>query len=319
MAHGLFSLLDCSLVASIRCYAFAFHRQFSFVTQIFVLPMDSPNLNVLVSTFDGLGLPPTLVVRVPSSTSVAKLRDEIDQRLPALDSRLIVTTLSNRQLPENSRAPISTYLSSSQDEFLSLRLSVPLCGGKGGFGSQLRAAGGRMSSRKKRHDDNGSSRNLDGRRLRSVNEAKALAEYLAIKPDMDKKEKERRRERWEQIVQQAEEKEHEIKNGGKGKLEGKWVDAKDESSERTRDAVAAAMKAGGYTDNLLGTSHGSGSSSKQSNPPSEEDQLSASSSESPPPAEPASADKGKGKAKATAFFGFDEDDEFMSSDDEEEE
>ena len=155
-----------------------------------------------------------------------------------------------------------------------------------------------MSSRKKRHDDNGSSRNLDGRRLRSVNEAKALAEYLAIKPDMDKKEKDRRRERWEQIVQQAEEKEHEIKNGGKGKLEGKWVDAKDESSERTRDAVAAAMKAGGYTDNLLGTSLGSGSSSKQSNPPSEEDQSSASSSESPPPTEPALVDKGKGKAKA---------------------
>jgi len=48
-----------------------------------------------------------------------------------------------------------------------------------------------MSSKRKRNqgEDNGSSRNLDGRRLRTVNEAKALAEYLAIKPDMAKREK----------------------------------------------------------------------------------------------------------------------------------
>ncbi|TQS32452.1 hypothetical protein Golomagni_07230, partial [Golovinomyces magnicellulatus] len=174
------------------------------------------------------------------------------------------------------------------------------------------------SSRKKRHDDNGSSRNLDGRRLRSVNEAKALAEYLAIKPDMDKKEKERRRERWEQIVQQSEDKESQIKHGGQGKLEGQWVEDKEESSERTRDAVLAAMKAGSYTDNLLGTSQGS-SSSKQSNEKSEDDQESASSSESPPPADVTAKEKGKGKGKAAGatFFGFDEDDEFMSSDEEE--
>lgn len=277
--------------------------------------MAPKNLNVLVSTFSGLGLPPTIVLRASPSTTVKDLREDIEERLPTLDSRLVITTLSNRELPEVSEAPLSTYLSSSDDEFLSLRLGIPLCGGKGGFGSQLRAAGGRMSSRKKRHDDNGSSRNLDGRRLRSVNEAKALAEYLAIKPDMDKKEKDRRRERWEQIVQQAEDKESEIKYGGKGKLEGQWVEDKDESSERTRDAVLAAMKAGSYTDNLLGTSQDS-SSSKQSNDKSEDEQESASSSESPPPTETVDKDKGKGKAAGATFFGFDEEDEFMSSDEE---
>ena len=53
-----------------------------------------------------------------------------------------------------------------------------------------------MSKKKKNQqgEDNGSSRNLDGRRIRTVNEAKALAEYLAIKPDMDRKEKEKRKE-----------------------------------------------------------------------------------------------------------------------------
>ncbi|RBQ65695.1 hypothetical protein FVER53590_04938 [Fusarium verticillioides] len=277
------------------------------------------NVNVLVTSFAGLGLPPTLVLPLASSTTVTELRQRIDDRLPTTQSRLILTTLSNNQLPASSDSPISSYLSTADDEFLSLRLAVPLCGGKGGFGSQLRAAGGRMSSRKKKsQEDHGSSRNLDGRRLRTVNEAKALAEYLAIKPEMEKKEKEKRRERWEQIVQMSEEKEAEIKSGSKSRLDGQWVEDKEESSERTREAVLAAMKAGNYKDNLLGTSHDS-SSTQPSNDQSgsDEDKGTSSDQSTPLPVEGAKADKGKGKA--TTFFGFDEDDEFMSSDDEDEE
>lgn len=178
-----------------------------------------------------------------------------------------------------------------------------------------------MSSRKKKsQEDHGSSRNLDGRRLRTVNEAKALAEYLAIKPEMDKKEKEKRRERWEQIVQASEEKEAEIKSGGKGRLDGKWVEDKEESNERTREAVIAAMKAGNYKDNLLSTSQGS-SSSAQSNSRSESEvEENASSKESTPPLERDTKAKSKAVAPsrgpAKGFFGFDEDDEFMSSDSE---
>lgn len=275
--------------------------------------MESPTLNVLVTTFGGLGLPPTLVVRASPSTTITALRHQIDEKLPETDSRLILSTISNRQLPENSQAPLSTYLSSSSDDFLSLRLSVPLCGGKGGFGSQLRAAGGRMSSRKKRNDENNLSRNLDGRRLRTVNEAKALAEYLAIKPEMDKAEKEKRKARWEEIVQQAEDKEAEIKNGSsKAGMSSQWIEDKDESNEKTREAVLAAMKSGKYTDNLLGTSHDSASSKKTTSSSDDEGKESESSAESPPPVASLPLDKGKGKA--TAFFGFDEDDEFMSSD-----
>jgi hypothetical protein len=172
-----------------------------------------------------------------------------------------------------------------------------------------------MSSRKKKtQDDHGSSRNLDGRRLRTVNEAKALAEYLAIKPEMDKKEKEKRRERWEQIVQTSEAREAEIKSGGKGRLDGKWVEDKEESSERTRDAVLAAMKAGNYKDNLLSSSHESGSTERSDSQSGNEEEEKNSSKASTPPSEHQKSDKGK--AKARTFFGFDEDDEFMSSDEE---
>ncbi|KFA50234.1 hypothetical protein S40293_03356 [Stachybotrys chartarum IBT 40293] len=271
-------------------------------------------LNVLVSTFQGLGLPPTLILPVPASTSVTSLREHISDRLPGGESRLILTTVSNKQLPVTSDTPISTYLSTAENDVLSLRLSVPLCGGKGGFGSQLRAAGGRMSSRKKKRnqDEHASSRNLDGRRLRTVTEAKALAEYLAIKPEMDKKEKEKRRERWQQVLDMTEQKEAEIKNGGKGRLDGKWVDDKEESNERTRDAVLAAMKSGNYKDNLLSTSQGSASTEQSKDQSASDEEGKSSSSEvTPPPAQ----DKGKGKART--FFGFDEDDEFMSSDEDE--
>jgi hypothetical protein len=167
-----------------------------------------------------------------------------------------------------------------------------------------------MSSKRRKNqgDDNGSSRNLDGRRLRTVNEAKALAEYLAIKPEMANREKEERRKRWEQVVELAERREEEIRSGNKGKVDGKWVEDKEEANERTREAVLAAMKAGGYSDNLLGTSLGAASTSS-----SEEDVMGGTSSkDTTPPSEPQS------KPKAKTFFGFDDDDEFMSDDEENE-
>jgi hypothetical protein len=170
-----------------------------------------------------------------------------------------------------------------------------------------------MSSKRKRNqgEDNGSSRNLDGRRLRTVNEAKALAEYLAIKPDMAKREKEERRKRWEQVVELAERREEEIKSGIKGKVDGKWVEDKEEAGERTREAVLAAIKSGNYKDNLLGTSQGSASGS--GNSASEDEAMGDTSSKGTTPPSEAEA-----KPKARTFFGFDDDDEFMSSDEDEE-
>lgn len=267
-------------------------------------------INVLVSSLPGLG-PSTLSFPLSSAATLEDLADKINLRLPAnLDqNRLILTTISNKQLLP-SRFPPSTPVTTlcglgERDDFLSLRLSAPLCGGKGGFGSQLRAAGGRMSSRKKKNgDENGSSRNLDGRRVRTVNEAKALAEYLAIKPEMEQKEKEKRRQRWQQIVDAADQKEHEIKNSTKGRLDGKWVEDKEEAGERTRDAVLAAMKSGKYTDNMV-------MAAKESSPEEASD-----SSDSKSVSPPVSSSKGK-QPQLRAFAGFDEDDEFMSSSDEE--
>jgi len=276
--------------------------------------MASDKINVLVSSFAGLQLPPTLSLPTSSSATVSQLWQTLRARLPTTDHRLILTTISNENLPLESSKLLADLCPPSQNGLLSLRLSVPVLGGKGGFGSQLRAAGGRMSSKRKRNqgENNGSSRNLDGRRLRTVAEAKSLAEYLAIKPKMEHEEKEKRRKRWEDIVAMAERREEEIRHGTKGQVDGKWIDDKAEAGERTRDAVLSAMKSGNFSDNLLSSSGGSSSAAaadKDAMEDDEEEDTSSSTPSTPPP-------DAVGDNKPRTFFGFDEDDEFMSSDEE---
>ncbi|KAL9595027.1 MAG: hypothetical protein Q9219_006696 [cf. Caloplaca sp. 3 TL-2023] len=266
-------------------------------------------INILLTSFSGLGLPPTLSLPVSSTISVAELRALLIDHLPQSHHPFIFTTNSNKELSASSSALLSNFLSIENDTFVPVRLSIPLCGGKGGFGSQLRAAGGRMSSRRKRNqgNENSSNRNLDGRRLRTVAEAKALAEYLALKPKMVKKEKEARHKRWEQVIELAEKKEEEIKSGSKGRIEGKWTEDKDEAGERARDAVATAMKSGQYRDTLsysrleeTGTTLSMSSQSRD-----EDDQESPKSKTIPSPAMP---------SLSRTFFGFDDNDEEISSD-----
>jgi Silencing defective 2 N-terminal ubiquitin domain len=119
-----------------------------------------------------------------------------------------------------------------------------------------------MSSRRRKNalasDPNagvGSNRNLDGRRLRTVTEAKRLAEYLATKPEMERREKEERRRRWEAVVEGAEKREEESRRGlGRGKgLSEEWLVEREDASERTREAVRRAMMGGGWRDSVAGS------------------------------------------------------------------
>ncbi|EME48494.1 hypothetical protein DOTSEDRAFT_109432, partial [Dothistroma septosporum NZE10] len=261
-------------------------------------------INILIATFAGLGLPRTLSLPTKSSVTVSDVYSTILSRLPPVKDDLILTTVSNRQLLLHNDAPISSLLDCSSDNLLSLRLSRRLCGGKGGFGSQLRAAGGRMSSRKKRNSNinpNGSNRNLDGRRLRTVDEAKKLAEYLAIKPDMDKKEKDERKKKWEAVVEAADKREEEMKerNGVRERLDAEWVEGKEGAEEKVREAILRAMReetvvegrTGSETDEEDGGVESSGSGSV------EQDE--------------------NGGATERSFFGWDEEDDDSSEEEEE--
>lgn len=178
-----------------------------------------------------------------------------------------------------------------------------------------------MSSRKRNNnstsDPNGSNRNLDGRRLRTVTEAKALAEYLAIKPEMEKREKEERRKRWEAVVAEAERREEEIRNGKAGRgarVDGKWVESKEEAGERTREAVLAAMKDGGLAAGLTaGRRQSDGSEEASEESDSEGLEVDGSANK-------AIAPSGEQRKDATTrtFFGWDEDEDMSDSEDEQE-
>lgn len=273
----------------------------------------SQNVNLLITSFPGLGLPRTLSIPVSINTRICDVLRATYARLPSssIDPSLIVSTTSGKLLRASDEAPVHTLVPDTATTFLPLRISAKLCGGKGGFGSQLRAAGGRMSSKKNRdrQDQNGSNRNLDGRRLRTVDEAKRLAEYLASKPDMEKKEKEERRKRWEAVIDAAEATEARIKEGkmgsNQGRLDAEYVEGKEAAEEKVREAVARAMREQMVADERTGSESSA----------EDEDEGSASSSgqdESAGPSKP--KDSG-----SRSFFGWDEDDEDMSEDEEDEE
>lgn len=214
------------------------------------------SINILLTSFSGLELPSTLCLPVPKDLPVRSLCTLVLSLLPSRAAEhAFLTTSSGRSLPTTARKVIDLLPQDRSDrvasDFLSLRLNVPLKGGKGGFGSQLRAAGGRMSSRKKKQNAElatGSARNLDGRRLRTITEAKNLATYLATKPDMDRKEKEERRKRWEAVVELAEQREADMRAGktadGRRKgLSSEWMEEKEEVGENVKNAVKMAMAA----------------------------------------------------------------------------
>ncbi|KAF1345513.1 telomere stability and silencing-domain-containing protein [Delphinella strobiligena] len=301
-------------------------------------------VNVFIQGFEGLGLPKQLCINLSTASTISELFDHVRDRLHTNPNRsadkpdlpIYITSSTRKVVRPNDASPISDLLSypflgtDRRSHMLTLRIHTPTLGGKGGFGSQLRAAGGRMSSRKNKRNaeqQNGSNRNLDGRRLRTITEAKNLATYLATKPDMDKKEKEERRKRWEAVVEAAERKEEEIKRGkgGNVRLDGQWVEQKEEVESKTRDAVLAAMKAG-LIGNEASMLERTGSESSASGDDADSDEIregEASSSsagsageEEQRPATTKFASTSVAPVSRT-FFGWDEDDEDMSDEEDE--
>ncbi|KAF2689113.1 hypothetical protein K458DRAFT_383776 [Lentithecium fluviatile CBS 122367] len=253
--------------------------------------MDPATKSPITVIVDSLGK--SIAFPTTKDAPLTSVYETLYERAPWIQASTYILTTNARRLVRHDSTPVHTLLTSPTDTFLPLRLTVPLCGGKGGFGSILRAQGGRMSSRKKKAGDvNGSSRNLDGRRLRTVAEAKALAEYMAIKPEMEKREKEERRKRWEDIVASTERKQEELLNGrSQARLDGKWVEDKEEAENKTREAI----------EKMLMAQRGSEEEEEQV----DEEQAKAASSKSVQP--------------RTMYGWDDEDEEFMSDSEEEEE
>ena len=155
---------------------------FSTTLTVPVIPhLRAMSTSVLISTFAPF---PTLALSVPVETSFADLYELLAERYPSLplhtDAADLILSPTSGPVPE-AHTSLSTLLDGEQtreNTLLSLRLVPRLRGGKGGFGSQLRAAGGRMSSQKTSNND--SCRDLSGRRLSTIKEAKKCVQFACL-------------------------------------------------------------------------------------------------------------------------------------------
>jgi Silencing defective 2 N-terminal ubiquitin domain len=137
--------------------------------------MSCSQTSVLIQTFHPFS---SLTLNLPSLTPFSEIPDLLSSRYPNFPvshlARFVLST-NGGTVPSPAATLSSLHQhtecdTSSTHQLVTLRLTPRLLGGKGGFGSQLRAAGGRMSSQKTSNND--SCRDLSGRRLSTIKEAK---------------------------------------------------------------------------------------------------------------------------------------------------
>ncbi|KXN91687.1 Telomere maintenance protein SDE2 [Leucoagaricus sp. SymC.cos] len=141
---------------------------------------DSSFTTLLIDAFSPFT---SLTLTLPSNTPFSDVYDHLCGRYPSLPPHLtsVLTLSTHASIISDERKPLSSlHDPDGNSKLVTLRLTPCLLGGKGGFGSQLRAAGGRMSSQKTSNND--SCRDLSGRRLSTLKEAKKLAEYIESEP-----------------------------------------------------------------------------------------------------------------------------------------
>ncbi|CAG8622684.1 1485_t:CDS:2 [Diversispora eburnea] len=139
--------------------------------------MNKSNLSqqsVIVNLFGSLS-PICLNFSPAENVTLFDLKRTIYSRIQ-IDPDQVYYTSSGKCLTEDEQ-----IFENEQVKFKILNLNLRLLGGKGGFGSMLRAQGGKMASQKTTNFE--ACRDLNGRRLRTVNEAKRLADHLEQEPE----------------------------------------------------------------------------------------------------------------------------------------
>ncbi|ODQ65253.1 hypothetical protein NADFUDRAFT_83290 [Nadsonia fulvescens var. elongata DSM 6958] len=159
-------------------------------------------ISIFVQTIDGCK---DLRFEVSSDTRLCDILLQVRERLPEkVADSTTVSLKSGFLLPFNDDTIASRFPGVVDVGFLDLRVNRMLCGGKGGFGSMLRAQGGRM--RRKRGNrapddrENDQLRTLDGRRMRSIRQAKELAEYLEKAPGLVREQADKKKQKLLSII-----------------------------------------------------------------------------------------------------------------------
>ncbi|KAI8647090.1 telomere stability and silencing-domain-containing protein [Parasitella parasitica] len=121
----------------------------------------------------------------------------------------------------------------TSDEFMSIQLAGRILGGKGGFGSMLRAQGGRMNAQKTTNFE--ACRDLQGRRIRTVNDAKKLQEELDAIPEREAEKREKLKKKIEEALKERETKKYLFDDN-------KFLEDKEDVVESVKSAVGDAIK-----------------------------------------------------------------------------
>ncbi|KAK9869231.1 hypothetical protein WA026_002982 [Henosepilachna vigintioctopunctata] len=110
-----------------------------------------------------------------------------------------------------------------------IKVIFRLIGGKGGFGSMLRAIGAQIEKTTNRE----ACRDLSGRRLRDINEEQRLKNWIATQTERDMETAERKKRKLEKLCQQPK---HEFRDENYDK-------ARSELPEKIEDAVLQGIEA----------------------------------------------------------------------------
>ncbi|CAB4427032.1 unnamed protein product [Rhizophagus irregularis] len=130
----------------------------------------------------------------------------------------------------NDHAPI---FENENEEFVNVNLRIRILGGKGGFGSMLRAQGGKMASQKTTNFE--ACRDLNGRRLRTVNEARRLADHLEQEPERQRAQREKVKKKIEEGLREPSTKKHRFDDTA-------YLKASEEMKEKVQNTVAEALQ-----------------------------------------------------------------------------
>ncbi|CEH18174.1 Uncharacterized conserved protein [Ceraceosorus bombacis] len=139
---------------------------------------NSSNVSVLLRAF--APLPSTLSLSLPGHLTLGDLSRSLNACFKACTLRL-TTPNGLSPCPRRSLSSFVKRDTNGRASHVELEVRSRLRGGKGGFGSMLRAQGGKMSAKGKDQNTD-SCRDLNGRRLSTMKQAKQLAAYIAEAP-----------------------------------------------------------------------------------------------------------------------------------------
>jgi len=176
------------------------------------------NLPLANSSLEWIDLPCETSQSNSASQSVASFKGLIEKRysIPIDEQRIVLN---------------GGYLLSDEDTIengMCIHVLLRLRGGKGGFGTNLRAMGGKMSKKKMQNKD--SCRDIHGRRIRAVKEAEKQQELEVQRVEWEKKKSEQRDKKIKDGLKEPEQKKVLFDDT-------EYLEAHDKAREDVKDAV----------------------------------------------------------------------------------